>query len=84
MNTLNFIILYHRTLKSKTSDRIFIETKAILADKRFNAHTTFNYENTKEGIVITIDFLNNEEQLLFLEILKEKDLYLLNTLMSNY
>jgi len=84
MGTLNFTILYHRTLNNKASDRIFIEIKDILRDNRFNADTLFSYENIREGIVITIQFINLEQEELYLDLLKEKQLFLGNTLMSKY
>jgi hypothetical protein len=58
MTTLSFTILYHRTLKNKSSDRILIEIKELLKDKRFSTNTFFNYENINEGMVINIEFIN--------------------------
>jgi hypothetical protein len=84
MTTLTFTILYHRTLNNKSTDRVFIEVKEILRDKRFSIETKFNYENVKEGIVTTIEFVSSEEQELYMELLGAKDLYLGNTLMSKY
>ena len=84
MTNLTFNILYHRTLKNKSSDRILIEIKDILKDSRFSAETRFNYENIKEGIIIQLEFINPEQMELYKDILVEREFYLSNTLMSKY
>ena len=84
MTSLTFTILYHRTLKNKTSEWILIEVKDLLNDNRISDETRFSYENIKEGIIIHIDFVNTEQMEVYTELLKKRDLYLANTLMSNY
>jgi hypothetical protein len=84
MNSLTFTILYHRTLKNKTSERLFIEIKDLLNDKRFSNDATFRFKNIKEGITVQIEFVTQEEKELYLEILKSRDLYLAPILMSTY
>jgi len=84
MTSLTFNILYHRTLKNKSSDRVLIEIQSILKDNRLNSDTRFNFENTKDGITIQLEFRNTEEMELFKDILIERDFFLANTLMSKY
>jgi len=84
MTSLTFNILYHRTLKNKSSDRVLIEIQSILPDNRLNSDTRFNFENTKDGITIQLEFRNTEEMELFKDILIERDFFLANTLMSKY
>ncbi len=84
MTTLTFNILYHRTLKNKSSDRILTEIQDILKDKRFSSETRFSYENIREGIIIQLEFINPEQMDLYKDILIEKDFFLSNTLMSKY
>ena len=84
MTNLTFFILYHRTLKNKSSDRILIEIRDILKDNRFVSDTKYTFENNKEGMIISIDFATLDQKELFLEILMERDFHLAQTLMSNY
>jgi hypothetical protein len=84
MTTLTFTILYHKSLKSKTSDRILIEIKDLLKDNRFSPDTKFSYENSKDGITISIDFTDTEHLELYLSLLKGREFFLANTLLSKY
>ena len=84
MTNLTFFILYHRTLKNKSSDRILIEIRDILKDNRFDPNTKFTFENNKVGIIIVIDFASIDQKELYLNILNERDFHLAQTLMDNY
>ena len=84
MTNLTFFILYHRTLKNKSSDRILIEIRDILKDNRVDPNTKFTFENNKVGIIIVIDFASIDQKELYLNILNERDFHLAQTLMDNY